>query len=138
VTASANVGLVRSIYAAWERGDFFSSAQWAHPEIEFVIVGGLTAWSSKGLAGMAEGTRDALSAWADLRIQVDEYRELDSERVLVLSHVSSGHAEASGLEVGRLADLFHLNGGRVTKLVHYFNRDRALADLGLAPEGGSP
>jgi hypothetical protein len=30
--------------------------------------------------------------------------------------------------------MFHVHGGEVTKLVIHFDGDRALADLGLAPE----
>ena len=33
---SANMDLVRSIYLAWERGDY-SSTDLQHPEIEFVV-----------------------------------------------------------------------------------------------------
>ena len=52
-----NVEIVRSIYAAWERSDF-TSAEWAHPEIEYVAADGPAPGGSTGLAGMAEAFRD--------------------------------------------------------------------------------
>jgi ketosteroid isomerase-like protein len=138
--ASANVELVRSIYAAWERGDF-SSVEWVHPEIEFVIADGPSPGSWTGLAGMTEATRDRFSAWEGMRNEADEYRELDGERVLVFSQFS-GRGKTSGLELGQVrakgAELFHIRGGKVTRLVIYWERERALADLSLAPEDGSP
>ena len=36
---SANLNLVRSIYAAWESGDFIS-VDWADSEIEYTMIGG--------------------------------------------------------------------------------------------------
>ena len=57
--ASTNVDLVRSIFAAWERGDF-SSADWADPEIEFAVpTDGPGRWT--GVARMAEANRDFLA-----------------------------------------------------------------------------
>ncbi len=130
---SENLDLVRSIYAAWERGDF-SSAEWAHPEIEYVFAGGPEPGRRTGLTGMAEGWREWLNAWEDYPVEADEYRELDEERVLVLSRYS-GRGKTSGLEVGRMrtdgATLFHVRDGKVTRFVGYWDRDRAPADLGL-------
>jgi hypothetical protein len=68
---------------------------------------------------------------------VDEYRELDDERVLVLLH-GGGRGKTSGLELSqtgaKAVNLLHIRGGKVTKLVIYFEGEPALADLGLASE----
>jgi ketosteroid isomerase-like protein len=138
--ASANLDLVRSICAPWERGDF-SAADWADPEIEYVIVDGPSPGRWTGLAGLAEGWRSFLNAFEDFRAVAEEYRELDGERVLVpLRNI--GRGRASGLELGQIqtmgANLFYLRDGKVTKLVTYMDRERALPDLGLAPEPRSP
>ena len=80
-----------------------------------------------------------IEVWEGLRVEVDGYRELDGGRVLALTRFSAGRGKASGVDIGtthaRSAGLFHIHGGRVTKVVNYFDRDRALAELGLAPEG---
>jgi ketosteroid isomerase-like protein len=130
------VELVRSIFADWERGDF-GSAEWAHPDIEFVIADGPAPESSRGVASMAVLFGDYLSAWQKgSRPVAGEYRELDDERVLVL-HQVRGRGKTSGIsleEMARAATVFHIGDGRVTRLVFYLAGDRALADLGLAPE----
>jgi ketosteroid isomerase-like protein len=130
---SANLDLVRSIYADWERGDY-GKAEWAHPKIEFVLADGPDPSRSKGLAGMAEAMRGMLRLWEDFRVEAEEYREFDDGRVLVLDHLS-GRGKTSGLDLGRTRTtgvwLFHIRDGSVTKMVRYLDRDHALADLGL-------
>ena len=76
---SANLELVRSIYVAWERGDYSSTA-WAHSEIEYVRADGPVTGTWTGV-DVAEGWRDFLGAWDEFRIEAEDYRELDDERV---------------------------------------------------------
>jgi ketosteroid isomerase-like protein len=130
---SENLEFVRSIYADWERGDFSSTGS-AYPEIEYLHVDGPAEGAWTGLAGMASGWREWLSAWKDLRVEVERYFELDGGRVLVLAR-GIARGSASGLDTDKMrseaATLFHIRGGKVAKLVLYWDRDRALADLGL-------
>ena len=128
-----NVELVQSIQAAWARGDY-SSVDWAHPEIEYVSADGPEPGSWRGLPGMAEAFGNFLSAWEEFRVEAEEYRDLDAERVLVLFHFEA-RGKRSGLEAAQIrtrgAQLFHVSGGKVTRLVQYFSRESAFADLGL-------
>ena len=131
--SQGNVEIVRSICADWDRGDYGSIA-WAHPDIEFVVADGPSPGSWTGLAGMAEGWRAWLNAWEDFSQEADEYREVDDERVLV-SFQCSGRGKTSGLDLAqmhpRMAGVFHLREGRVTRFVGYVNRARALEAVGL-------
>jgi ketosteroid isomerase-like protein len=139
--ASANLDLVRAIYAAWERGDF-SSTEWAHPEIEFAFSGGPEPGCWRGLAQMSDRFGEWLSAWKDFRAEPEQYLVVDSQRILVLVQ-NSGRGRTSGLELEQrsVANSFEIRHGNVTRLVIYWDRKRALADVGLPPDvalGGSP
>jgi hypothetical protein len=80
-----------------------------------------------------------LDTWEEYRVEVDEYRELDGERILVLM-LHCGRGKTSGLDLGQIgkgakragANVLHVRNGRVRRLVLYWDRERALADLGLS------
>jgi len=131
---SENRDLVRSIVADWKRGDF-GSVGWADAEIEFVIADGPEPVSLRGLRATLEYWREFLSSRTDYRLVGDGYRELNPERVLVLVHASGGRGKTSSVELGHHGGggvlIFSVRADKVTRLVTYFNRERALADFGL-------
>jgi hypothetical protein len=85
-----------------------------------------------------DAIRGLLEAWQGFHVEPEEYRELDTERVVVVAR-HHGRAKHSELELGQLeskgAAVFEVRNGKVAREVVYYDRERALADLGLAPEG---
>jgi ketosteroid isomerase-like protein len=130
---SSNLDLVKSIYVRWERGDW-SSADWADPEIDFQMIGGLVEGRWRGVQEMARAWSAMLNAWDGLRTNAEEFRELDDGRVLVLLR-NEGRGKESGIEIGEIstkaANLFTIRDRKVTRLVLYWDRERAIADVGL-------
>src|SRR5262249_38425953 len=99
---------------------------------EYVSVDGPEPGTWIGAPGVARGWIGWMSVWQDFRVEAEEFRELDEDRVLVLDR-NSGRGKMSGLEVERArgAVLFHIHDGKVRRMLSWFDRDRALADLGL-------
>jgi len=129
-SSASDLNLVRSISNAWERGDY-SSLEWADSDIRFVIADGPEAGSRTGRASLGPSLSDFGNAWEEYRSRVEEYREVD-DGVLVLTH-ATGRGKTSGVVISeQRANLFRLRGGKVTSLVVYWDRGRALADAGLA------
>ena len=128
---SDSVDLVRSIHAAWERGDFRSAA-WAHADIEYRTVG-FDGRHGVGVDAMSELWREWVSAWEEYRVEVEEVRGLDDGRVLVLMR-HGGRGKSSGIAIEDMkpgANVFDVRAGRVAALTLYLDRERALTDLGL-------
>lgn len=118
-----------------------STVEWAHPEIECVIADGLDPGTWRGLAGMAAGYRRFLDAWEGIRTEVEECRELDAEHVLMLHHTSGAGRRVDwrlAQTSTKSATVFHIRAGKVTRLVIYWDRQHALAELGLPLEPVSP
>jgi len=134
--SSSPAELVRSIFSEWARGEYFEG-DWASQEIEFVIADGPEPGRWSGVAEMAEHWHEFLNNWQDVRALAEEYRQLDERRVLVFFR-QLGRGKTSGLEIAqthaRAANVFEIDAGKVTRLVLYFDRERALAELGLPSE----
>jgi hypothetical protein len=128
---SSNLDLVRSLFENWERPDF----DWADPHIDFVVVDGPTPGRWHGIPEAMRGLSDYLSAWEGYHVTPEQYRELDGERILVMTR-ERATGKMSGIDAEHLrANLLHLHRGGVTRMTLYWDRNRAVADLGLAPEG---
>lgn len=128
------VELVRGIYADWARGDF-DRIDWAHPDIEYVHGDGLETGAWRGIAGMRRAFAGFLSPWQDWRVEAEDVLEAEGGRVIALFRFY-GRGKTSGLDLGEMAtkgaNVFHVRDGKVVRLVQYFDRERALTDVGLA------
>src|SRR3954447_1830271 len=107
--AQEKLDLVRSILADWQLGDF-SRAEWAHPEIEYTMIGTIEDGTWRGPAEMARVWGGWLKAWDDVHVALDALRDVDAERALVLL-TTIGRGKTSRMELAQTrqgAVVFHV------------------------------
>jgi ketosteroid isomerase-like protein len=128
--ASPNVDLVRSLHAAWERGDY-SSTEWAHPEIEFVMEGEFfpDPGSYRGVEAMIRAWSGWLGAWEGFHTSEPELIDL-GDRVIAF-YTIHGRGRSSGVEVeAPVANVFTFRAGEVVRL-DLVTRAQGLREAGI-------
>jgi ketosteroid isomerase-like protein len=128
-----NVEVVRRMYTAFHRGDFDGALSSFDPN---VLVDASTARPDhvaigKGHERLIQIVTSWVTAWEDWREEIEEIRDLDDDRVLVLS-VQRGRGKGSGVEVeARWAVVYELEGDLITSIHVYPDSEEGLKAAGL-------
>jgi ketosteroid isomerase-like protein len=124
-----NVEILRRVYDGWERGDF-SEDDVFDPEVEFEMPDWPHGDKARGIEGMRRAWLASLSAWDDFRAEPDEFID-GGPHVVVLTRIHAW-GKGSGAEVSAdTAAVFTLDGGKVVRLVLYWDTAKALEVVGL-------
>jgi uncharacterized protein len=127
-----NVELVRSAYAAFNRGDFDAVARFFHPEVEWhpylgVVEGNLYR-GRDAILKMWMGLEESFGG--SLRIELLEVLDRGEQVVAVIE--ARGMGSGSGAEVRqRWAQLARVRDGLVVRVEAYPDREAALEAAGL-------
>jgi ketosteroid isomerase-like protein len=114
--STANVDLVRSLFAAWTRGDWSSTA-WADPSIEFVmdVEGFPDLGACQGVTEMSHAWSRFLSAWDGFYASQPEL--IDRGDRVIGFYTIRARGKSSGLEVNQpVAGIFTLRDAKVVRL----------------------
>ena len=120
------------MFGAFARRDHDAAARVLDPNVEIrpAIVGGPEGVVYRGLSGNRQFWADIDAAWAEFRIEPEEFRDL-GKRVLVL-----GRAFARGRESDIALDeaaawIGEVQGGRIVEFRSFSDQQEALKAAGL-------
>ena len=124
---SPNVQTVRDAYTAWGRGDMDGAVEAAHEDIEVVQDPEFPgATSATGRAALRAWLASFPEIWEHFSIEPEEITE-DGDRVVAIARISA-RGKTSGLEIDqRVAHVFTLRDGRVTRLETFADPARAIS-----------
>ena len=132
-----NVEVVRRLFEAHARNDLDAIRELYHPSIEWKDVSGL--WGDWGTRRGRDGVREGFASWfkafEDVTFTAEDY--LDAGEHVVVATRIRGRGRGSGLEVDQpITLLWAVNGGQVTHVCGYRDRNDALEAVGLSDDAG--
>ena len=124
-----HAGTIRSIYERWNSGD--QALDLFHPDVEWLMP--YPDSQGVGREEMASAIREYNKAWAELRLTVEEIRELDDERMVVF-FTETARGRHSGLErANESTALITFREDLIVRFEGWLHRADAYEALGIEP-----
>jgi ketosteroid isomerase-like protein len=124
----SNVDLVRTLFDDFNRGDFEAAFAKIAEDVEWGAPPDMpdTGGAYHGHEGVVTGFGRFMGAWERIDVDLEDVIERDG-RVVVQTHWR-GRSKGTGIEVDqRVAQLYELSDGRVTRVRQFRTLDEALA-----------
>jgi ketosteroid isomerase-like protein len=130
-----NVEVVRRNIDAYNRRDIEAYVATVAPGLVFhSTFGGVEGRTYTGHAGARQYFEDLREAWADYRLEVEEFVDAGGDKVIGLFHVVA-EGELSGIKLERrLGVVYTVRGGTITEIDSYTTRTAALEAVGLSEQ----
>jgi ketosteroid isomerase-like protein len=127
---SENLDLLRSIFAAWERGEFASGIEPLAADIHYSAAQPEGQATASGRAEMSRFLRDFLASWGRYWIELHDLQELAPGRFLA-SATQYGRGRDSGAETSMPAFIaIGFRGREIAQLEFFYDHASAVAALG--------
>jgi ketosteroid isomerase-like protein len=135
VMSEENVEIVRRALDAFSRSDRASVEPLLHPDVEWrTVLGpllGVETVSGRD-AVLRFGLQEIPDAFEDLRVEIEEVRDLGEGRVLLVARYL-GRGRRSGVELDeRISSIHRLRDGMIVSVRDYPSRREALEAAGLS------
>jgi len=133
-----NVERLRSLYADWAEGNFWTTGDYVDSEVEFEWEWAFAEIGVMDPGGRARGLKQLTAVWLDwlkpwerFTVEAQEFVEIDDDRVLVLYRRRARMRGADSMIEHEGGTVWTLRDGTAVHIVDFDDRAKALEAAGL-------
>jgi ketosteroid isomerase-like protein len=126
-----NVEIVRRAYRAMDAADLGTIAELVHPDAEWVPDARVGEAPVRGRESVTRFFADRAEMFEGVRTELERITDIGDQVLVFLRVTGHGRASGAGFDV-RIAHLWTLSDGRLTRGEGYGSRDEALEAAGLS------
>lgn len=129
--SQTNVDALRGVYERWARGDFWTPEIF-DPQVQTIFSADLPDVDvGVGLDGLEANLKNYLSAWKDVRMAAEDFRDVGDSVVVIFRW--SGTGRTTGIHFGeQRAHIWTFRNAKAIRLEGYISVSAALGAMGLA------